>query len=369
MSLRVPPTTFSTPARRMNVPFMGVTLDRRGVIWGLLLAGGLTLLVLIGSQGLRGFDAALAGYLFSTLFAFFGVVYRYVVWLQRPPTQMYWLRGWQLFWKPGRRLANLGWLLRVGWDKILEQRFIRKRSMHAWIAHQLIFWGVLLAIAVTFPLTFGWIRFESLYEQPENYVAVLFGIRLEFLPFYARSVIGWIIFHLLDISAVLCLGGVAMSLGRRVRNEADLVTQRVDHDFIPLFLLFAVSVTGLLLTVSNMFMEGKFYYWITTTHAVTVMLWLLFLPFGKFFHIFQRVANMGVWFYKAAGSEAAQAECSRCGTPFTSLMHRDDIKGILPQLDFDYSLPEGGNWQDLCPSCRRKSVTLSQYRVAGKQFL
>ena len=44
-----------------------------------------------------------------------------------------------------------------------------------------------------------------------------------------------------------------------------------------LLLLFAVSVTGLMLTLSNMFMAGKFYYWITTTHAVTVMLWLLFL--------------------------------------------------------------------------------------------
>jgi hypothetical protein len=30
---------------------------------------------------------------------------------------------------------------------------------------------------------------------------------------------------------------------------------------------------------------------------------------------------------------------------------------------------EAANWQNLCPSCRRKLVTLNQFRVAGKQFM
>jgi hypothetical protein len=119
-----------------------------------------------------------------------------------------------------------------------------------------------------------------------------------------------------------------------------------------------------------MFMAGKFYYWITTTHALTVMLWLLFLPFGKFFHIFQRIANLGVWFYKAAGESGEQANCKRCGTAYTSVMHRDDLKTILGQLEFNYTQSgEVENWQNLCPSCRRKLVTLNQYRVVGQKFL
>ena len=378
MSAVVPSRGGAARARgsRVAVPFMDVTLDRAGLAWGLGLAGLLTALVFAGSQGLRGFDGALAGYCFSTLFAMFGVAYRYAVWLQRPATRVYWRRGWQLFWRPGRRVRNTLLFFRLAFEKLVEQRFIFRRSRRRWLAHQLIASGCALAILVTFPLTFGWVRFESSFANPEAYVAVLFGFRLEFLPFLARSVSGWIIFHLLDISAVLCLAGVAMSLGRRVRDEADLVTQRVDHDFMPLFLLFAVSVTGLMLTVSNMFMAGKFYYWITTTHAVSVMVWLLFLPFGKFFHIFQRVANLGVWFYKAAGAEAEQAHCARCGRPYTSLMHREDLKAILPELDFDYALdadrdaPDGArHWQELCPSCRRKLVTLNQFRVVGKNFL
>ncbi len=361
-----------TRANTVNVPLMDVTLDRTGLIAGLVFAGILTLLVFIGSQGLRGFDGALAGYCFSTLFACFGIVYRYAVWLQRPATKLYWVRGWELFWTPGKRRQNVLLFFKLTWEKLIEQGFIRRRSKQRWLAHQLIFWGCLLAILVTFPLTFGWIRFESMLENPSQYVAVLFGFRLEFAPFAVRSVVGWIIFHLLDIAAVLCLAGVAISVGRRVRDQAEIVTQRVDNDFMPLLLLFAVSVTGLMLTLSNMFMAGKFYYWITTTHAVTVMLWLLFLPFGKFFHIFQRIANLGVWFYKAAGASTEQAKCSRCQQEFTSLMHRDDLKTILPELEFDYrisSQTDAENWQNLCPSCRRKLVTLNQFRVAGKKFI
>jgi tellurite resistance protein TehA-like permease len=37
----------------------------------------------------RGGDGA-----FATLFAAFGITYRYAMWIQRPPTRMYWRRGW-----------------------------------------------------------------------------------------------------------------------------------------------------------------------------------------------------------------------------------------------------------------------------------
>jgi hypothetical protein len=348
---------------------MNATLDARGVLAGLLFSAVLCVLVYVGSQGLRGFDGALAGYLFSTIFALFGIVYRYVVWLQRPPTQVYWQRGWQLFWAPGKRLRNTGLFFRLVWERLTEQGFIRRRSGPRWLAHQLIFWGCVLAVVVTFPLTFGWLRFESSWQDARVYLPVLFGVRLEFAQFLARSALGWIVFHLLDIAAVPILGGIAMALGRHLKDEAEIAIQRLDNDFIPLLLLFAVSVTGLMLTVSNLWMAGKFYYWITTTHAVTVMLWLLFLPFGKFFHIFQRIANLGVWFYKAAGAESEQAKCVRCGAEALSLMQREDLKRVLPPLGFDYTAEGGQNWQDLCPACRRKLVTLHQFERVGKRFL
>ena len=62
------------------------TLDRRGITWGAIAVAIALVLVVFGSAGLRWFDAALVGYLFGTLFAIFGVTYRYAVWLRRPPT-------------------------------------------------------------------------------------------------------------------------------------------------------------------------------------------------------------------------------------------------------------------------------------------
>jgi hypothetical protein len=91
---------------------------------------------------------------------------------------------------------------------------------------------------------------------------------------------------------------------------------------------------------------------------------LLFLPFGKFFHIFQRPAQLGVKLYQEAGVQGAGASCARCGQRFASRMHVDDLRSILPQLGFDYAMPGPvGHWQALCPACKRKSLSLSQMRI------
>ena len=67
---------------------------------GLAVGSGTVLLlglgILLGSRNLRNYDPALLIYTFGALFAAFAVAYRYAVWLQRPPTRVYWRRGWQL---------------------------------------------------------------------------------------------------------------------------------------------------------------------------------------------------------------------------------------------------------------------------------
>jgi hypothetical protein len=93
---------------------------------------------------------------------------------------------------------------------------------------------------------------------------------------------------------------------------------------------------------------------------------LLFLPFGKFFHIFQRPAQLGVKLYQEAGVNGPGAACARCGERFASKMHIDDLKTILPQLGFDYATPNpAGHWQALCPACKRKSLSAAQLRIRG----
>ena len=101
-----------------------------------------------------------------------------------------------------------------------------------------------------------------------------------------------------------------------------------------------------------MWLRGEFYSFLAIIHAITVIAALLYLPFGKFFHIFQRPAQLGVRLYEQAGEGGHAVVCIRCGEPFASRLHIDDLKTILPRLGFDYRLGQDGNtWQELCSAC------------------
>jgi hypothetical protein len=216
---------------------------------------------------------------------------------------------------------------------------------------------------VTFPLVFGLLHFESVGQNGREYRTVV-G-ELETFSFDSRSIAGWIVFHLLDIAAVLVLAGVFIFLARRLRDPGALATER-SNDFLALAGLFAVSVTGLALTASNLWMDGRFYVFLNTVHALTVIVGLMYIPFGKLFHIFQRPANLGVAYYKREGAEGPQQTCARCGEPFASALQMTDLKEVLPQVGFDYTLGGGvGSYQDHCPACRRKLVALAQSRAVG----
>ena len=55
-------------------------------------------------------------------------------------------------------------------------------------------------------------------------------------------------------------------------------------------LLIAISVTGLMLTASSLWLNGYMYHFIALTHQATVIMTLFYLPFGKLFHVVQRPA-------------------------------------------------------------------------------
>ena len=95
----------------------------------------LAVLIVVGSRNLDHFDAALVGYTFATLFATFGIAYRYAMWLQRPPTRMYWRRGWQVFLKPHLVGRNLLELVRRFFVEFAANRFIYRRGRGRWLAH------------------------------------------------------------------------------------------------------------------------------------------------------------------------------------------------------------------------------------------
>ena len=118
------------------------------------------------------------------------------------------------------------------------------------------------------------------------------------------------------------------------------------------------------LTASTLWLRGAFYGFLAILHAITVIGALLYLPFGKFFHIFQRPAQLGVKLYQHAGEHDEGAHCARCGLRFASRMQIDDLKHVLPQLGFDYRIAgPAGTWQALCPACKRISYATAQLRI------
>ena len=325
--------------------------------WTVLLVAA----IVVGSRNLENFDPALVVYTFAVIFAAWGVIYHYHVWIQKPPTRVYWRRGWQLFWRQGP-IRSLGRVLATGATHIVAQTFIRRRSRLRWAMHQLIFWGCMLGVAITFPLVFGWINFTTPLNDQNIYVIHLFGFAVGRVPIH--SLVAEVMFHGLDIAAFLVLAGIVLSLWRRLRDEGAQAVQTVMMDFFPIIVLFAISMTGLALTVSQVWLGGASYSFIAILHAITVIAGLLYLPFGKFFHIFQRPAQLGVKLYQETGANGEPANCARCGQAFASRMHIDDLKEVLPQLGFDYAMPgPAGNWQELCPACKRKALSLAQLRL------
>ncbi|MGI9101839.1 MAG: MFS transporter [Terriglobales bacterium] len=343
-------------------PALRRTTDQlRAGAWATTWTALLVAAIVIGSRNLQNFDPALVVYTFAVIFAAWGVIYHYHVWIQKPPTRVYWRRGWQLFWQQGP-LRSLGRIITTAGTHIFAQTFIEKRSKLRWAMHQFIFWGCLLAVAITFPLVFGWIHFTTSLNDQMTYIIHLFGFEVGRVP--VHSVAAEIMFHGLDIAAFLVIAGIALSLWRRLRDEGAQAVQTVMMDFFPLILLFAISVTGLALTVSQIWLGGAYYSFLAILHAITVIAALLYLPFGKFFHIFQRPAQLGVKLYQRVGESDEGAACARCGERFASRMHIDDLKQVLPQLGFDYAMPgPAGNWQELCPACKRKTLATAQLRL------
>jgi hypothetical protein len=326
--------------------------------WGLVAAFAVIAGIFVGSRGLRDFDPALVSYAGATVFAAFGLGYRYAMWLRRPPTRVYWFRGWQIFLNPKKLPANLVHLVKIFANNFVLQRFIDRRSHLRWTAHWFLAWGCLLAAAVTFPLSFGWVRFETARNSQEIYNAFMFGIPMG--SFRLGTITAELAFNVLDISAVMVLIGVFAAIWRRGRDHGAIAVQQFSNDLLPLILLFAISVTGLFLTISTHLMNGLHYVFLSQIHAISVILTLLYLPFGKFFHIFQRPAQLGVDFYKQAGADGPQAQCVRCGQPYGSRLHMDDLKSVQAALSIKYQLADGSHYQDVCPQCRRKNLALTQ---------
>jgi hypothetical protein len=109
-------------------------------------------------------------------------------------------------------------------------------------------WGTIIAAAITFPLVFGWIHFQSVAGEIDRYRLFLFGFPTFTFP--VHSALAFFLFHGLVWSAFLVIAGVMIAMRRRMREQGAAAVQLFSEDLLPLILLFAISVTGLLLELT-----------------------------------------------------------------------------------------------------------------------
>jgi hypothetical protein len=387
----VPPggtlTAESHPSRgRPSTP--SLSLRVRSILYGIVAAAILTVLIALGSRGFHWFDASLIGYAVATIFAIAAVTYKYTFWLVRPPTWRYWWRSWQLFFSYENFRRYTALIPKAILD-LFAQQFIRKRGLYRWVTHQCIFWGVILSCAITFPLTFGWLRFTQ--TPSGQYQIWFFGFPL--ISFPVDSLFAFVIIHALDFTALLLLVGLILAFQRRFHDLALIAVQRFRFDIVPLALLMAIVVTGLALTADSAWLGGAYYWYISLTHEAVVVLWLISLPFGKFFHLIERPATVGIELYWRTGESTEMQHCARCGEEFAPVRFIQDLKKTLYDVGENYTLREvtvpqkstesTGTpaeeqatsklwWQDLCPRCKRvmrAQANLAALGRGGNQFL
>jgi hypothetical protein len=302
--------------------------------------------IFLGSRNLANFDAALVGYAIATIFMAFGVTYRTVAWSKSPAARRYLVGGWKALLSPGPAAGGVAAGTRTVVSTLFLQRFIAQRSRGRWLAHQGLFWGVVIATAITFPLTFGWIHFRAVPGTPSGYWVYVVGVRTAKLD--ALSLLGWMVFHGLDVAAVLVVGGCIYFLRKR---WAERRTNRMNFgkDVVPLLTLLAISLTGLALTVSSALLSGLYYHPLAFAHMCTVVLTLVWVPFGKFFHTIQRPAMIGVHLHKQSGlSTKGVFQCRSCGMPLEGAGFVDDLQATMAELGLAY-----GGWIETCPRCKR----------------
>jgi nitrate reductase gamma subunit len=338
------------------------SLQRNAYIAATASTLALVLAIVVGSRRLQNFDPALVGYLFGTIFAWFGIAYRFTCWLQRPPTWRFFCRTGDILLSPkGPRLV--GTIFREAIEKLILQRFILHRGKRRWAGHMFMAWGCLLGFAVTIPLTFGWIAFTLKQGTTDVYIAQVFGFPIFQYPLH--SLTAFLVFHVLDWASFAVILGVGILMVRRITNPGLIATQNFRDDWLPLVLLMAIAVTGLGLTLDYEHLKGSVHQFMAITHQLTVILFLVWLPFGKLFHIVQRPMQIGVDLYRRVGAEGAQAVCPDSGEAYATKMHIDDLKTVTRQLGFDFTRADGSSHLDLSPKGKR--ATLARAHSKARQ--
>ncbi|OIK16201.1 hypothetical protein BIV60_05330 [Bacillus sp. MUM 116] len=307
---------------------------------------GLAILTFIGTRMFSHIDLNLYGYMVGTLVFIGGFFYRFIAWGERPPTKIIIKKGLKLLFRKNTAKTAV--------SHLAIYDFIRNRGFYRWVQHILIGWGCVLACLVTFPLVFSWMYFTM--EDNGYYTIVLFGMNVMKVP--AEGIIAFLSYNALNIAAIMVITGVCMALSRRLKNMQARAEQKFIYDFLPLYLLLFISITGLLLTVQNVFLHGWMQPQMSLIHQFSVIVTLIYLPFGKLAHIPFRPMSVLARNYREHYGEQHMKECKVCGDKFVSVEQSKDVIQVLGVNEIEFNMEDGFNLAELCLPCRRK------YRIA-----
>ncbi|AXN41091.1 hypothetical protein CN689_02035 [Peribacillus butanolivorans] len=311
-----------------------------------LAACGLVTLSFFGTRMFTHVDLNLYGYMVGTIIFIGGFFYRFIAWGERPPTKIFIKKGIKLLFRKSTPKTSV--------EHLATYNFIWNRGIYRWTQHILIGWGCILSCFVTFPLVFGWMYFTM--DDNGYYNIIAMGIRVITVP--ANGIIANLSYNALNITAVMVIAGVCMALYRRLKNMQARAEQKFMYDFLPLYMLLLVSVTGLSLTFMNIFLHGAGQPAMSLIHQWSVIITLIYLPFGKLAHIPFRPMSVCARNYREHYAEQSMKGCKVCGDEFVSTEQSKDVVEVLGVNDIEFQTKEGYHLAEMCLPCRRK------YRIA-----
>ncbi|MBN6189301.1 MFS transporter [Aneurinibacillus sp. BA2021] len=343
----------------MNTFSLEKSFYSRASMYSFLIVLVLFFTMFLGTNQFKHIDLALSGYMVASVICFIGLAFRIVAFAMRPATRRVDRRSRQNIKDKARKKRSVKAIAITLFENIILQKFIFKRGLYRGIQHFLVAYGCLGSFAITFGLVFGWFHFELV--DPNHYAVSVLGLK----PF-VMDVEGWLAFMIyngLNWTAAMCLIGVSMMFYRRIKDRDLQVTQRFEFDLVPLFIILAVTVTGLALTGSAVLFHGTLYMTISMIHQMTVITLLVYFPFGKLFHFPQRPLAAAVPLNYEVGEDISVHNCKRCGTPYAAQEQIEDVVSILKDNNFDLELEDGSYLAEYCWDCRRKMRAMRQMNM------
>lgn len=306
----------------------------------------LVILSFIATRKFTQLDLNLYGYAVGTFVFIAGFFYRYLAWAERPPTKVFLKKGFKLLFRKSTPRTSV--------EHLVSHKFIRNRGWYRWTQHLLIGFGCILASLVTFPLVFGWMYFTM--EMNGYYSVVFMGMNI--MQIKADGFMMFLFSNTLNLTSFMVIAGVTMAIYRRIKNMQARAEQTYFYDFLPLHLLLFISITGLALPFVNIFLAGAGHPTLSLIHEYSVIITLIYLPFGKLAHFPFRPMSIFARNYREHYMAKDPFRCKVCGDEYVSAEQAGDVKQVLETNEINFKTEEGFHLAEMCLPCRRK------YRIA-----